>query len=285
MTGRDCLKTRIFYQTTQKTVMTVMAVGFGFLYSSGALLIAETKPETRVAKRITKGSVGDNHKLIPVLKIARKCQEQLKAIKDYEAMFSKREQVGNQFVSQTIQIKLRERPFSVYLKYVNPHLGREVIYVQGKNDGNLLAHGTGIESIVGTLTLSPTSADAMVENRYPITMIGISNMLDKVTKQWDFESQYDEVEVKYYPNAKIGRVACKVVETSHPKRRPHFKFHMTRLYVDQKTNLPIRVEQYGFPKKAGAKPPLIEQYTYSALRPNMNLTDRDFDPSNSKYDY
>ena len=260
-------------------------VAVGFMFSNSSVIIAETQPRTRVAKRLAKRPVVGQHKLTPVLEIARKCQEQMNTIKDYEAKLQKKEQIGSRLLSQTIQIKFRERPFSVYLKYLNPHVGREVIYVQGKNDGKILAHGTGIESIVGTMTLSPTSPDAMEENRYPITMIGISNMLEKVIQQWDVESQYDDIQVKYYPKARIGQVACKVIETSHSNRRPQFKFHMTRLYIDQQSNLAIRVEQYGFPKRPEDKPPLIEQYTYLDVRPNVSFTDRDFDPSNSKYDY
>ena len=40
---------------------------------------------------------------------------------------------------------------------------------------------------------------------------------------------------------------------------------MTRLYIDRNTNLPVRVEQYGFPKKPGQERPLIEEYTWTEL--------------------
>jgi hypothetical protein len=60
---------------------------------------------------------------------------------------------------------------------------------------------------------------------------------------------------------------------------------MTRLYIDNATRLPIRVQQYGFPKKSGGQPPLIEQYTYSNLKTNLGLSSKDFDHKNPGYGY
>ena len=53
--------------------------------------------------------------------------------------------------------------------------------------------------------------------------------------------------------------------------------------MDDVTGLPVRVQQFGFPRKPGAKPPLIEDYTFSNIRTNVRLTDADFDRTNAKY--
>ena len=58
---------------------------------------------------------------------------------------------------------------------------------------------------------------------------------------------------------------------------------MTRLYVDKKTNFPIRIEQYGWPEKAGSEPPLVEEYSYTALKTNLGLGDHEFDRKNVAY--
>ena len=72
-------------------------------------------------------------------------------------------------------VKVRHRPFSVYVKFLGPAelKGREAIYIEGANDGNLMAHGTGIERVVGTLNLEPDSPLAMKGQRYPLTKIGV----------------------------------------------------------------------------------------------------------------
>jgi len=91
--------------------------------------------------------------------------------------------------------------------------------------------------------------------------------------------------VKNFPNARLfgGEVEAKAIESRHPQPRKQFKFHMTRLYIDKQSNLPIRLEQYGFPQKADAPPPIVEEYTYSKLKTNVGLSDRDFDPKNPNY--
>ncbi|OYW16963.1 MAG: hypothetical protein B7Z55_13490, partial [Planctomycetales bacterium 12-60-4] len=205
-------------------------------------------------------AVDPQHPLAPALEHAYKAREALRDVGDYEALFSKRELVGRKVTSSTMRLKFRKEPYSVYMLFVKPHEGREVIYVNGKYNGMLLAHETGIKSIAGTVSLATNSEDAMEDNRYPITMVGMHYMLDKVIEQWEFESQYGEVEVQYYPNAKLASsVTCKVIESKHPQPRKQFRFHMTRLFLDNNTGYPIRLEQHTFPD-GNTKSILAEEY-------------------------
>jgi hypothetical protein len=114
-------------------------------------------------------------------------------------------------------------------------------------------------------------------------MIGMRKMLDRVIAQWEHEARYAETEVQYYPNARLGDLELKAIESKHPQPRKQFKFHMTRLYLHKQSQLPVRVEQYDFPKKNGDSPPLAEEYTYLKLRTNIGLTDHDFDIKNPNY--
>jgi hypothetical protein len=49
--------------------------------------------------------------------------------------------------------------------------------------------------------------------------------------------------------------------------------------------LPIRFEAYDWPKHKGAEPELAEEYTYSNLKLNVGLSDRDFDVANGAYSF
>ena len=60
---------------------------------------------------------------------------------------------------------------------------------------------------------------------------------------------------------------------------------LTRVYFVHESNLPIRAEQFGWPEKAGDKPPLIEVYDYADLKVNVGLTDADFDSHNPNYGF
>jgi len=231
-----------------------------------------------------KREIPPNHPYVPVLKLARTGLQALENVKDYEAVLTKRELIGKRLTTQQVEIKIRHQPFSVYLKFREPFAGREVLFVKGQNSNSLLAHeGSGLSSLIGTVSLPINSQEAMKGNKYPITMIGIENMVKTLIKQWEIETQYGECNVKYYPNAKLGNVECRVVETSHPTPRRQFLYEKTRLYLEKETNFPIRCECYGFPSRKGQKPPLVEEYTYSNLRVNIGLTDLAFDRKNPNY--
>lgn len=263
---------------SRREALTGLLAGAALAVPSSSLLLAET----RIAS-ISKQEKG--HVLAPALKIARDADAVFANVDDYTAEFHKNVVVGKKRINQQMEIKVREKPFSVYLKFLNQHKGREVIYIDGRNDGNLLTHGVGIETIVGTLKLDPKGSTAMEESRYPITMIGMRKMVQKIISQWESELAIPDPTVKFYPNAKIGSLECRVVQTSHARKQSKAHFHMTRLYIAKDSGLPVRVEQFGFPTKAGAKPVMLEQYTYLGVKTNVGLKSIEFDTRNPRYDY
>jgi hypothetical protein len=270
MAGFRQLTTR---QLSRRDFSTMLAVAgcsvFGIPFAS-----ADENPSGRV-----------EHPLEPALRHARVCLEKTVAMKGYECLFAKKEVVGNEMITQTMKMKIRHEPFSVYMYFLEPSKGREVIFVTGKNDNKLQVHETGIASLIGTLSLPPEDSRVMAENRYPITRAGLANMLSSVIEQWEAETSFGETDVKYFEDAKVGEYKCRVIESSHPQPRRQFRFHMTRLWIDDKTGLAVRVQQFGFPRKKDAKPPIIEDYTFTSIKPEVRLTDRDFDTNNPSYNY
>lgn len=223
------------------------------------------------------------HPLAPAIEHAELAAKSLDAVRDYEAVFSKREMVKGKLVAGEMQLKLREEPFSVYMQYIKPNQGREVIFVEGRNKGMLLVHEAGIRSIAGTVSLAPDSDSVLNESRYPADMVGMRKLVGKIIEQWQAETQFGEVDVKFYPDARLGETSCKVIESTHPTPRRQFRFQMTRLYIDKESGLPVRAEQYAFPQQPGGKPQLVEEYTYTRIRTNLGLQDRDFDHTNPNY--
>ena len=225
------------------------------------------------------------HPLVPAIKYAKTCLEKVESLPGYEATFWKKEVVGSSTVSHKMKLKIRHKPFSVYLYFLDPHEGREVIYVEGQNNGKLIAHEAGLFSIAGAMELDPTSSMAMSENRYPITNAGIANTMKIMIKQWEEELKYGEIDVKYFKDAKIEGMTCRVIEASHPTPRKQFTSHKVRLWVDTATGIPVRMQKYGFPRRSGEQPPLVEEYTFTNLQTNTRLSDADFSRKNSKYSF
>jgi hypothetical protein len=225
--------------------------------------------------------------LAPALEAARASRDDVRKMPGYICTFIKNEQLKKgSLMRQVMFLKFRREPFSVYLKFVEPHAGREVIYVEGQNKGRMQVHETsGLASIIGTVSLAPTGSDAMKESRHPVTMIGMEKMLETVIADWEEALKHSAVKVDRYPQAKIGDTECLMFEVVFSQPHDSVKFHKTRLYVDKKNNLPRRVEQYAFPAKAGEQPPLVEEYSYSDVKTDAPLADRDFDVNNDNYGF
>ncbi|MEZ6056977.1 MAG: DUF1571 domain-containing protein [Planctomycetaceae bacterium] len=239
--------------------------------------------EQTIAARID--NAPSTHPLIPALKIAAESLIEVEKVRDYTSTLIKNELVGRKTIETKIQLKFREAPKGVYLKFIEPNAGREVIYQPTVSGGNLQVHETGLAALIGTLSLEPTGATAMADNRHPVTEIGIKQMLELVVDQWLKETKLAEPKVNFYPNAKIGNLSCRVVEVTHASKETGASFHITRLYIDSETKLPVRIQNYDFPARAKQKPEVVEDYFYTELRTNVGLTDLDFDVRNPAYKF
>ncbi|MES2794007.1 MAG: DUF1571 domain-containing protein [Planctomycetota bacterium] len=240
--------------------------------------VRENPPPTNPVSDPLPQHVHPKHPLVPALKMAYASRGTLRTVRDYSAQFVKKERIGTQYIVHSMDMLFREQPFSVYLEFREPNVGRQVLYVQGANNNQLLAKEAGIKGLVGTVPLNPTDPMAMSESRHPITQIGISNMLEAVIRQWEEEAKFGEIDVQYYPNAKLSDFPVRMIRTMHPTRRRQFNFHMTRIFLDDKTLFPVRVEQYDWPQREGGEPVLVELYMYSGVRTNQGFTDQTFDP-------
>lgn len=239
--------------------------------------------DTRLAARIAEAEA--SHPLVPVLKLASKSLDAMEQIQDYQAVVIKKEVVGGKLLSSQMEMKFREEPMSVYLKFIDPSPGRQVLYVKGQHNGNMVVRETGIASLVGAIEVDPEGKLAKEHNRYPITRIGLKNMLTSLTERWLKETKNDGIECKYYPSAKIGDVSCEVVEISYPQATKDTRLALSRLYIDPSSRLPIRLQNYEFAAKAGEQPVLVEDYYYTNLKTNVGLKDIDFDKKNPAYGF
>lgn len=230
------------------------------------------------------------HPLEPALALANKGLAQLKStIKDYSCTVVKRERIDGKLNEHEYMFaKIRHEPFSVYLYFLAPDAvkGQEVIYVEGRNDGNMLAHaGSGVRAMVGTVSLKPNSMIAMQGNRYAITEIGVENLAKRLVEVAEHDKQFGECDVQFFPNAKVNGRVCTCVQVVHPVPRRNFRFHLARVFIDDELLVPIRYEAYDWPHEEGGQPVLMEEYTYMNIKINNGFTDADFDPKNTSYKF
>ena len=242
----------------------------------------------------------DNAALVEVIREAATRQQQIAGqIADYTCTLVKRERVNGQLLEhEFIEVKLRQRqvrdgriivPFSVYLRFLAPAevRGREVIYVEGRNDGKLIARRGGLRFAYVTTSVDPLGELAMERNRYPITHLGIQRLIEEllIVAREELGNPAEELDVKQANGAKIEGRPCRMIQVTHSVRREQYRYHIARIFVDDQFELPIRFASYDWPDTEGGQPKLLEEYTYLNLKFNVGLTDWDFDHHNEEYQF
>ncbi len=240
------------------------------------------------------------HPLDPALQHAEESLKRIQNdIKDYECLIVKRERIHgvlNEYEYMVAKIRNHKEadgrivtPLSVYLNFGKPAnvAGREVIWVEGANNGKLCAHEGGLLGKFPAVWLDPKGAMAMRGNLYPITEIGIENLVAKLIERGTREKKADlagkETIVTTTEGAKLDKRPCTLLSIEHTVERPAYEFQLAQIFIDQEYNLPVRYVAYGWPQAGQKGEPILEEYNYSRIRLNVGLTDADFQPGNPNY--
>lgn len=257
-----------------------------------------TEPVFRVAKKVEPQRKPPAHPLDPALEMARNgLVHSQKTIRDYTCILIKRERVnGKVGAYEVMKVKIRNRkvakgrvvtPFAVYLNFQRPKsiLGREVLYIEGKNNGKMIAHEGGNLKLLPAVWLSPTGALAMRGQLYPLTEIGLENLMAKLIERGQRERKWKEINVQFFKGYKIKDRVCTKIEIHHPVKKAVFDFQRAEIFVDDQLNVPVRYAAYDWPKKQGVAGEVLEEYTYVDVKLNVGLTARDFDYKNPAYNF
>lgn len=282
-----------------------------FIALSGSLAAAASSPRLsadearlvepvhRVANAAASLEPTPVHPLDRALDIARAGLKGCRAnVDDYTALLVKRERVGSTLGShEYMAAKVRNRkvsggkivqPLSVYLNFLKPSSvkGREVIYVEGANGNNMIAHEGGFKGrFLPTVTIPPDGMLAMRGQRYPLTEIGVENLILKLIERGERAREMPDVRCEFRKNARVKDRTCTVLQVTQPTKTPTSDFYQAQVFIDDAFNIPIRYIAYDWPAREGDKLEVIEEYNYLNLKLNVGLTDADFDPRNPAYNF
>jgi hypothetical protein len=233
-----------------------------------------------------------------VLRLAYEGYQRIESnIQDYTCQLTKRELVNGRLVGpESMVIKVRHAqvadgklvtPFGVYVRFLSPASvkGREVLWVEGRNNNRIIVRNGGPRFEYVTLAIPPDGDLAMQQNRYPLPEIGVKNLTRRLMENGQEELQYKECAVQTAPGAKINGRACTLIQVSHPVRRDYFAYQYARILVDDELHLPVYYSAYDWPNQQGGAPRLLEEYIYSDIKLNVGLTDWDFDHRNDRYQF
>ncbi|MEZ5942078.1 MAG: DUF1571 domain-containing protein [Planctomycetaceae bacterium] len=210
-------------------------------------------------------------------------------VESYTATFTKQERIGGVMSdAQVIDLKVRQAPFSVYMKWLTGDSGRQLIYVDGQNEGNLLVQPGGIRGrLTGVLTLDPEGTLAMAECRYPVTKAGLVKLAETIISH------------EVADLGCSGGYRCELRDGEEFDGRPCYLFiceydqehnpeyRKSVMHIDKELSLPICVRNYTWgvdiPQEKLDEETLVEYYAFTDLEVNQALTDEVFDPTNPEY--
>ncbi len=228
---------------------------------------------------------GDGAKKI-LLESIKRTVARLDKVEAYTATFRRRERVGGVLGPEiTSSLKIRNHPFAIYLKYLAPKPGKEVVYSEGHHDNKVIAHnGDWTRRIVPRLAIAPDSALALADSRHPVTDAGLWNLGRKLLRYREMDMGDDDATTTLdRTTGPDGRSLLRSVHT-HSKPDAGRPFAHVEVLYDPETQIPFQISSFDWPGANHSGPlDLAEQYTYDDLKLGAPLTAADFDPTNPEY--
>ena len=222
-------------------------------------------------------------------------------VHDYSARIIKKERISKtlvgrellakDFITSEMFAKIREKPFSVYLKFLYRSdnelvKDRQVLYVQGRNGDMMLVHSPHLLGRSFTLPVDPKGWLATPGEHYPITEIGLANLCRQLIQRGESLGDPSQVRVTRYRHARINTRACALLEVTYPAHESDETWgYLARVFVDDQWHFPIRVAVYKLPVDRSQGPQLVEAYTYLHVKLNNGYSDADFDPKDPQYKF
>lgn len=220
------------------------------------------------------------------LLLLEEAHHRIHAVNDYSAEFLQQERIGGVLGEPNrIRLKVRHQPFSVYMGWIEPNEGREVIYVDGRDDNRLLAHEGGWKRLlVPMVRLDPFGTQAMKTSRHPITEVGIAYLTDRILEDRRREQSIPTVEVSYREERMRNGRTCWRFEHVHTVY-DETQYSRVVFGIDKELGVPVWCETYDWPAGANSQGEMLESYYYGDLQFDVGMTDQDFDVDNPGYGF
>jgi len=211
------------------------------------------------------------------------------AIEDFVARFRRREVVnGKQMPEDLMTFKFRRSPFSVHFAWLpgTEHEGREVIYVKGMNNGNMVVRSGKGDLIRGIRTeVAPNSPRVLSTSRRTIEDAGLARLVNafgdglNAQEKGDVQTfgRFQYVGLQQRPeSAKPMECVLQTIPVGQDKNLPNGGRRYWFFSTDERT------QEYGLPvlilclDETGKE---VEYYAYDRMNVNIGLKDKDFDPN------
>jgi hypothetical protein len=243
-------------------------------------------PEARAPVEWPRGRLEGQDAKRLLLDTLMRVAERLDKTVGYTATFHKQERIkGELGPVQTLAMKVRHKPFAVYMKFLEPQQGKEVVYAEGRHDNKVIAHGGGFTRLlVPRLALPPDHPLVLADSRHPVTEAGLANLTARLIhyRRRDLDDPEAGTVLDRVTDDR-GRPRFRSVH-SHPVFHEERPFARVEVLYDPENGFPVDICSYDWPKPGhqGALH-VAEHYAYDEIRLDAELTSLDFDPANPSY--
>jgi hypothetical protein len=198
-------------------------------------------------------------------------------VRGYRTTLQKRERLqGKEQPTEVIDAAFLEKPFRVRMDW-REGAGRavSVLYVQGENDGKLLARPAGALAyrLTGILARDPEGPDARAAGRYPITGFGIKIGTQRILASWRAAQKKGQLHVEYLGRQRVAEAGDRMCYVL--RRRPYARpeedgiLDLT-MHVDVETWLQVGTVLKGEDNR------LIGEYFFRDIRLNPDIPPETF---------
>jgi outer membrane lipoprotein-sorting protein len=186
-------------------------------------------------------------------------------IRDYTALFLKRERVkGVLLPLETIELRF-QAPFKVYMAWRKPHTGRVIVYVEGANDNKMLVNPGGLLRLL-RLKLAPTSSLATQDGHNTVREVGLQNTIAFLVREYERGRQEGQMALTFQGYDDVEeRQAYHLTLVCYADKTAGYYAQRGELWVDTAYFLPIKLSLYDWDNQ------LYAYYEYRSLRLNPGL--------------
>jgi hypothetical protein len=239
--------------------------------------------------------VAAGHPMVLAVDILGKELEYLRAaVRDFRCRVTKRERINGLlqdyfYIDMWVREEVRTgsqvtSPLAVYMQFVGPseYEGRRVLFVEGQNEGKILARKGGDRFEYVVTKIDPNGENAKSESLLPITQSGFTPMLAELVAVLERHAAADpsgtNTHVERIEGAKLDGRPCYAIRITHPRQQADLEFHTATIFIDSELHVPARIEKTDWPSPAADAPPLIAEYNYTNVQVNIGLKEQMFDP-------
>jgi hypothetical protein len=182
----------------------------------------------------------------------------------------------------------------LYLKWLKGDVGRELLWVEGERDGEMLVRLGGIRGrLLPPLKINPNGEAAKEKVRHHISSVSLLTLTKKVvehSQKDQKQSQGIECELIAHASSDAGDYIQVITRYDNPEIGGEYR--KTLHWIDRQTLLPVRILTYGWPENGQEivqdqldEETLLEDYEYSDLKFDHPFTDLDFSEENPDYSF